>query len=222
MEPIFDVSVVLAIAPLVGAALIGAAGSIAGGLIGSAGQSSANQVNREIAREQMEFQERMSNTAHQREVKDLREAGLNPILAAGGSGASSPSGASIAMQNPNADIARGVEKASNSAINYVQNKAALDLLEQQVSKTTAEAQDANLAHMINAGNPHVKDADMPLARRIMAEARKAESDANSAASTARILKMTEEGAKNTAQFEKEVGSDMKYLRPVLETLKTLK
>ena len=58
----------------------------------------ANSTNLDIAREQMEFQERMSNSAYQRAVVDMRKAGLNPILAYSQGGASSPSGASANMQ----------------------------------------------------------------------------------------------------------------------------
>lgn len=46
------------------------------------------------AQKQMDFQERMARNAHTYEMEDLKNAGLNPVLAAGaGSGASTPSGA---------------------------------------------------------------------------------------------------------------------------------
>lgn len=66
----------------------------------SGGAYSANQLNREMAGNQMAFQERMSNTAYQRARKDMEAAGINPILAYTQGGASSPAGSTATMQGP--------------------------------------------------------------------------------------------------------------------------
>ncbi len=69
---------------------------LAAGVAGAAslfGQRQANVQNVSLAREQMAFQERMSSTAYQRSMSDMREAGLNPMLAFQQGGASSPGGA---------------------------------------------------------------------------------------------------------------------------------
>lgn len=80
--------------------------SIASSAISSAGASKANAdtmaFNSAEAQKNRDFQAQMSNTAHQREVADLKAAGLNPILSAGSSGASTPVGASSSAQLKNA------------------------------------------------------------------------------------------------------------------------
>lgn len=82
-------------------------GDFAGSALATAGNifmnERNNQQNRRQAAGQMAFQGQMSSTSHQREVKDLIKAGLNPILSAN-AGASTPSGASAEMQAPQIDL----------------------------------------------------------------------------------------------------------------------
>lgn len=111
-------------------ALIAAGASLAGGLIGSKGQSAANKSNERIARENRAFQERMSSTAYQRATADLEAAGLNRILALG-SPASTPGGATATFQNEAESLAAGITEAPHSAIDAVTKKKQQKLMAEQ-------------------------------------------------------------------------------------------
>lgn len=79
------------------------------------------------AKDNLRFQEYMSDTAHQREMEDLRRAGLNPVLSAGGSGASSPAGAqdsseTLAILNSVKELAKTISAKQNSAQEVILNK----------------------------------------------------------------------------------------------------
>lgn len=116
-------------------------------LISGFGAAEQNKRNRQLAYNQMGFQERMSNTAHQREVEDLKAAGLNPVLSAGGSGASTPSGALPQQVDPinaaleSAQSARRLsqdlaESKQRTARQFLENRDIIPLQKQKLEAET--------------------------------------------------------------------------------------
>lgn len=207
------------------AAMVAAAGAQVVGDVWSASSS------RKEAQKNRDFQERMSGTAHQREVEDLIAAGLNPALSAmRGGGASTPSGAVAQVPDYGGSVGRGV----NTALALKRQKAEIDLLESQSRQSDALTvktnQEAETAFGLRGGQYDLQRLDIEQREKMMPhlidQAREAVRQTSSSArqqeALAILAELDKTGRVNLAAFEKEIGAMGPAGRYLLEILRSVR
>jgi hypothetical protein len=112
------------------------------------GAKQTQRWEKQAARTQMDFQERMSNTAYQRAMEDMRLAGINPIMVAKLGGASTPTGAKASSPDLG-KIGTNAVQASNAMSQARLARANADLATQDFDTLKARG----LSKSILAGNP---------------------------------------------------------------------
>lgn len=134
------------------------------GLIPAIGGVVSSGLNLFGANSNRKWQERMSSTAHQREVEDLRKAGLNPILSAFGKGASTPSGGYATIENPVKEWDSNVNTAKSVSLQgkALDNQTRLADADIAVKMATAENVKAQ-TELFRSQAGEINQAKIPLA-----------------------------------------------------------
>ncbi len=122
-----------------------AGGSVLGDLLGSELQY---RRDKKTASRQMHFQERMSNTAYQRAMADMRKAGINPIMVTKLGGASTPTGAGFKSSD--------LSNIGSKAIQSMSTAKQMQLTDAQVTNTHSQTRVNNSINRLNSARALVE------------------------------------------------------------------
>lgn len=189
-------------------AVISAAGSLAGSAMASG--SSAKSV-----RDQMTFQYNMATTAHQREVADLRAAGLNPILSGtGGPGGATPAGASMTMP----DV---ITPAINTGLAAERNRADVDNIEAETKRKTAETRTLENQWFLQNADIYLKNAqsntEFRRQQQLEQETHTERENTQQVRHLAEIARNSAIGARTEGEIdESRYGQGLRYIRRALD------
>jgi len=116
---------------------------------------SANKAAKE-AKKQRAWAERMSSTAYQRGMEDMRKAGLNPILAYKQGGASSPTGSVAGVPN------------LGQALSGIGGRAAQTAVQERKLSREQQAIEAGTRESVARGDLHMAQSELADQQRIAA------------------------------------------------------